>query len=176
MQFAVLFVKVDQLHNAKMARIVIVNIIKGLVRIMAEWRFGINNKLVRILNNIIMKKIILLSVLSISISMAYSQITVTPKYTPMTYDELSAPVRAYQEAYTNFGDRLLADLYFLSEMMSKDIDNTLYYQLKTDSEKIQKMAQRLIDNGLWNGARYELYNIEQQYQKEIMEYNERKRR
>lgn len=123
-----------------------------------------------------MKKIVLLFALSLSISLAYSQITVTPKFNPMTYDELSAPIRAYEEAYVNLASRLLSDLDYVSEMMSKDIDNTLYYQLKTDYEKLDKFRIRLMNNGLWNGARYELSNIEQQYRKEIMEYNERKRR
>ncbi|MBQ3677163.1 MAG: hypothetical protein II926_07365 [Bacteroidales bacterium] len=159
-----------------MAHIVIAKLIKEHVRIMAEWRFGINNKLVRIFNNIIMKKIILLSVLSISISMAYSQITVTPKYTPMTYDELYAPIRAYEEAIKNFADRLFSDMDYVSEMMSKDIDNTLYYQLKADYENLDRLRVKVRNNGLSNSARTELSNIESQYRREIMEYYERKRR
>ena len=108
--------------------------------------------------------------------MAYSQITVTPKYTPMTYDELYAPIRAYEEAIKNFADRLFSDMDYVSEMMSKDIDNTLYYQLKADYENLDRLRVKVRNNGLSNSARTELSNIESQYRREIMEYYERKRR
>ena len=124
----------------------------------------------------VMKKIFLLFVLSMSISLAYSQITVTPKYTPMTYDELYAPIRAYEEAIKNFADRLFSDMDYVSEMMSKDIDNTLYYQLKADYENLDRLRIKVRNNGLSNSARTELSNIESQYRREIMEYYERKRR
>ena len=123
-----------------------------------------------------MKKTLLLFALSISISMAYSQIVVTPKYTPMSYDELYAPIRAYEEAIKNFADRLFSDMDYVSEIMSKDIDNTLYYQLKADYESLDRLRINVRNNGLSNSSRAELSNIEQRYRREIMEYNERKRR
>lgn len=101
--------------------------------------------------------------------MANYALTVTPKFTPFTYDELVKPIEAYQKVYDAYDASLakaLEDTAKYERMRQTDPD--AYATYEAFKNNTNKLLQELSGKGLSSGLRNSFRDLRTQYATEII--------
>lgn len=109
--------------------------------------------------------------------MANYALTVTPKFTPFTYDELIKPVEAYQKVYDAYNEKY----YEIEDEISKyknleQSDPEAYSRYADYVNKLQTERDSLMKKGLSTDTRRNFSDLRRQYSEQIVPLTEAEKR
>ena len=101
--------------------------------------------------------------------MANYALTVNPKFTPFTYDELIKPIEAYQNVYDTYDatyEKALEDVSKFSSL-NAETDNEAYQKYQNYLQNIQNQKEALYKSGLSSSTRRGFQDLRNTYATEI---------
>ena len=101
--------------------------------------------------------------------MANYALTVNPKFTPFTYDELIKPIAAYQNVYDTYDatyEKALEDVSKFSSL-NAETDNEAYQKYQNYLQNIQNNKEDLYKSGLSSSTRRGFQDLRNTYATEI---------
>ena len=101
--------------------------------------------------------------------MANYALTVNPKFTPFTYDELIKPIAAYQNVYDTYDatyEKALEDVSKFSSL-NAETDNEAYQKYQNYLQNIQNQKEALYKSGLSSSTRRGFQDLRNTYATEI---------
>ena len=101
--------------------------------------------------------------------MANYALTVNPKFTPFTYDELIKPIAAYQNVYDTYDatyEKALEDVSKFSSL-NAETDNEAYQKYQNYLQNIQNHKEALYKSGLSSSTRRGFQDLRNTYATEI---------
>ena len=94
-------------------------------------------------------------------------------YTPMSYDDYSAPLRDYQRAFNRAANQIQSIESTIMGALANDIDEELRSQLNYDYKRLNSISQKLNRNGLYADVWTEISNVRSSVNSHINQYNNR---
>lgn len=107
--------------------------------------------------------------LSVSTNICLSQ----PKFKPLSYDELAAPLIAAQQAFDEMSNKIDVLSEVLINILSQNIDDELRRQINSEYKKLNEVSNQLYKNGDVRYARYNYNTIYKNVNQQIVNYNNR---
>lgn len=105
--------------------------------------------------------------------MANYALTVTPKFTPFTYDELIKPIETYQKVYDAYNEKYDAIEDEIAKWKALEkTDPAAYERYAQYNENLQRERDALLKNGLSANSRNAFSALRRQYASDIVPMNE----
>ena len=122
-----------------------------------------------------MRKILfLIAILSVfSISLIGQSIVVTPTYSHFSFGDLAAPAIIATEVHREVENRINNLKLYITDALSKDIDDELRSELNNDYIRIKQLSENLNRNGISQSIINEFNSIYNDTNSHIISYNNR---
>lgn len=119
-----------------------------------------------------MKRFLLLLCILCTLNVS-AQITITSKYQPTDYSELTKALDDYWDRYDNFEKEIERVSNHIVNLLSQNIDKQMREFLNAKHKETSNVAIELSQNGLTSAVKNKLSTIKRDIQTEIINYNNR---
>ena len=94
-------------------------------------------------------------------------------FTPMSFNELSAPLIEYQKAFNRANNHIQSVENVIMNALANDIDEELRYQLNSDYSRLSSISEKLNSSGMYAQVWNDISNVRSSVNSHINGYNDR---